>query len=835
MSVQTQTSSRPTADKSQHGLKESSVHDLRCPDPSAHQTKDTSLQDHAAAEAFHHQGSSDRHADEHRVDPLGPDGKLSSAGAATSLKYARAQDLPAYPVVGVEDQHSAGTAANLAHAHPKSPEWWKPERSSAAGTAANLASHIKTEPVWQPEASAAGSKAALLAHKEGPKANTWVPKASSAGNSAANIAMKKQSVHHAPDNSARDMAGRNSLIAATGAVSSSGRKRAQSHPLPPASNTDSSNALRAATLAHRPSTKATAPSPYVGSNRLSSPAMEAARIQHSRTNREMYTEHPPVALEVDEKNHQNALRASALSMAKVMYDTQQRNQEKSAGRSAAEAAQGRAGASTAHDKKRYSNEADIKEQARRYLFVQEAAQKLAAERLAKIDFDQSDNFRTYYGYENPTKSRLRRLSRRGRASSNPEPYDSDDEFQSRRIRNQMTQLNKNLADVDAKRNQDRKHLLAAAERKVKAQMHGMDEKIFNETGTMSPAMIEEWDARARAKAAANSEARMANHGKVHIGGGKYIDQSEIDAVAAARVQPTLDEISDKVEKQKAKEEEMRLDREEEKRQAQIEKERAAEIKAEEKRAKEEKKRALKSHNVEEKSAAKDKHKAEQAKISEEQHMQKEEERKSAEASRENIAQGPREVALATPAGIASPTTDEDNDDLYSTPPPVPERNRRASGADHAISSSPSATPPTSPTSTSKSGFKGLFNKLRRRSKHSAATAENEQPGFIARLGRRGSSPSSFRGSQPQSPTADMTAQPAGNRSYSDVSSMSSVQSLSEGRSRQVERTATTTTDEEARDGFDEALAPPPTFTTIEANSARIGSPTRESKFREVGI
>jgi hypothetical protein len=560
----------------------------------------------------------------------------------------------------------------------------------------------------------------------------------------------------------------------------------------------------------------------------------------------MYTEHPPVALEVDEKNHQNALRASAISMAKVMYDTQQRQQEKSAGRSAAEAAQGRAGATIAHDKKRFSNEADIKEQARRYLFVQEAAQKLAAERLAKIDFDQSDSFRTYYGYENPTKSRLRRLSRRGRAASNPEPYDSDDEFQSRRIRNQMTQLNKNLAEVDAKRNQDRRHLLAAAERKVKAQMHGMDEKIFNETGTMSPAMIEEWDARARAKAAANSEARMANHGKVHIGGGKYIDQSEIDAVAAARVQPTLDEISEKVEKQKAKEEEMRLDREEERRQAQIEKERAAEIKAEEKRAKEEKKKALKSHNVEERTAAKQEQKAEQSKRAEEEQMQNEEARKSVEESRENVSEAPRQADPSTPTDNV-PKTDDEHDELYSTPGPITQRSRRASAAEPGVSSSPSATPPTSPTSPSKSGFKGFLNKLRRRSRHSAASAETEQPGFIARLGRRGSSPSSMRGSQPQSPNANATAQPlgnAGNQSYSDVSSMSSVHSLSEGRSRQVERTTTGlsapsaksgNTDEEARDGFDEALAPPPTFTTTDAKNARIGSPTRESKFREVGI
>lgn len=116
-------------------------------------------------------------------------------------------------------------------------------------------------------------------------------------------------------------------------------------------------------------------------------------------------------------------------------------------------------------------------------------------------------------------------------------------------------------------------------------MLGIDKKVFDETGKMSPAMLDEWDARARARAAANSEARMENHGKVHIGNGKYMDQSEIDAIAQARMQPTLDEINEKTEKRLADEEERRLELAEQRRQEQTEKERAAEIKAEEKASK----------------------------------------------------------------------------------------------------------------------------------------------------------------------------------------------------------------------------------------------------------
>ena len=113
----------------------------------------------------------------------------------------------------------------------------------------------------------------------------------------------------------------------------------------------------------------------------------------------------------------------------------------------------------------------------------------------------------------------------------------------------------------------------------------MDKKVYDETGKYSPAMLEDWDAKARARASANSEARMENHGKVHIGHGKFMDQSEIDAIAQARMQPTLDEINEKTEKRFAEEEERRLELAEERRQQQSEKERAAEIKAGEKASK----------------------------------------------------------------------------------------------------------------------------------------------------------------------------------------------------------------------------------------------------------
>lgn len=509
------------------------------------------------------------------------------------MKYAKATDLPSFPVVGIDTKSSAGTAALLANKNKKSPEYPKPESSAAAGKAALLAHDYKMAPLWQPEASAAGSKAALLAAQKGSNLNLWQPEASAAGNSAANIAMRKQGLGPgAVDYGYTDQGRKNAFTAATGAHASSGRKRAQSNPaLPPAypdSKNSAKNALSAATLAHSPSMRAKAPA---DSNRLGNGAMEAARIQHAKSvSRDMYTSAPPVSVEVEEKKRQDALRASAIVMAKKMYDNQQHQVD---GASAA-----RTGATAAHGQRPATGEEDIKQQAMRYVGIQEAAQKLAQERLAKIGYDENAAYRSHYGYEKP-RSRFSIRGRRQRSHSASETAPADDsdsdedDFRSRRIRSQMEQFNKSLADVDAKkRDNDRKLLLAAAERKVQAQMQGMDKSIYDKTGKMSPAMIEQWDEKARQKAVANSEVRMENHGKVHIGNGKWMDQSEIDAIAQARIQPTLDEITEKTEKRRAEdekrraeEEERRLDEAERKRRERVEKERAAEIKAEEKHVK----------------------------------------------------------------------------------------------------------------------------------------------------------------------------------------------------------------------------------------------------------
>lgn len=482
------------------------------------------------------------------------------------MKHANPRDLPSFPVVGLANtDSSAGAAASLANANQKTFEYWKPGDIPAANKAAMLAKDYKAAPLWHPELSAAGSKAALLAQRDGGKVEIWRPEGTDAGHSAADQAMRMKSLSPQLDYGHTEDGGRRALMAAAGAMSSS-RKRSGSSPIVPSMYPDSqnsaANALKAATSVSRVSSKGQPAPPSTSS------PLNAGRIHNQAiTNlaREMYTSNPPVAPEVEEKNRKAALRSAAISMAKQMYDIQQKHIEEAAtlGRSDSHYA-----ATSVHNRRTSTVSTDEIQTPPQYANLQEAAQKLAAERLAKLH-DEHAAYRTYYGTQAAPQSH--KLSIRGRprrrASSDGQASIADEE-RSRQIRNEMSLFTDKLAQVDGKkRQQDRDSLLAAAQRNVRASMHGMDEKVFNETGKVSPVMMAEWEAKAKAKAKADSDTRMVNHGKVNIGGGKYLDQSEIDAIAAARVQPTLDEITETAEKHRARDEELR--------QQQLERERLA--------------------------------------------------------------------------------------------------------------------------------------------------------------------------------------------------------------------------------------------------------------------
>lgn len=441
--------------------------------------------------------------------------------------------------------------------------------------------------------SQAGSKAALLAARDGGHVDIWLPSESEYGQSAAGLAVGKKGLSPVVDKQVPADSHRRALMAATGAMSGS-RRRAESAPQKPVQK-DTPWALKAATQAERESV------PSALSVEITDPGLNASRIHNIAKNnvsRQMYTSNPPVAIEVEEKNHQDTLHASAVAMARRIYAVQQNAIEKEKIAQEASGSDSHHAARKSHGR-RLSNTSSISEDVPlypQYTNLQDAAMKLAQERLDKMQ-DEHKQYREYYGTEAPARNRLSmRGSLRRRASSDGQLDDVDEE-QSKKIRSQMSLFRSRVDEIDQKKQRkDRQDLMALAQKNVAARMSTLDEKVLSEKGTISESLMVEWERKARARAEQDSAVRMENYGKVGIGAGAYMDQAAIEAVARARLQPTFDDISEKAAEQRARdeeraaaqrarEEEAKLDQEEKKRTAEREKARDAEMKAELKKAK----------------------------------------------------------------------------------------------------------------------------------------------------------------------------------------------------------------------------------------------------------
>ncbi|KAH6672924.1 putative Eisosome protein 1 [Halenospora varia] len=819
--------------------------------PAKHTHSDR-LEDQAATAALYvtkyDSGTSSGTNNRNGYDILDSDHKLSSAGAAASLKYAQPRDLPSYPSAGLKkDDSAAGAAASLGWANQKPFEHWKPDPSSSASTAAMRAKDYKMAPLWQPEDSAHGAKAALLAHRTGGKVEIWRPEPTTWGNSAATQAMgKKNTLSPQLDYGYTDIGRKGSLLAATGAMSSS-RRRADSTPIPlpkvetyPDERNAAANALSAATFAHK-------------SKRKTNISAEGGSVPFTTMPKEMYTSHPPVAPEVEEQNRQDMLRASAVAMAKQMYNLQQKQFDQAATH----------GATAAHGR-RPSSAGSEDAKPMRFNNLQEAAQKLAQERLAKLHDEHAKNreYRDYYGHSTQPTSRLSIRGRTRRRASSDGNLDEDKE-QSNKIRAQMSLFSSNLSQVDAKkRRADREALIAAAQRNVTKSLHGMDEKVFADTGKVAPSLMSDWEVKAHAATQAKSDTRMENYGKVHIGGGKFINQSAVDLVASRNVQPVLDEINEKAELERIRQAELKADQENERR-------KAAEKKAREKESKD----IHKKLKLQDKGEEKLRKQEEKAARDEEKRAEKEK-RKSAK-----VEAIPVTAATTEPATTAAMTGTTSNDieatDEVASPAPVErepsntvtERREVASTpadirtpmednasqrmrelSDAADRDQATTTSPTSPNSPRDGGkvkhwLKTKFARRSSKAQKPSKDLEKASSGFIGGAALTGASASntslggnsasvrevalasSSSAARPQNSAA--TTEERGGKTERRASTISSMSSVSrEGRSADDDGNG----DEEfqeARDNFDEDLAPPPTFSVQKSSS-----PARSAKFTE---
>ena len=425
-------------------------------------------------------------------------------------------------------------------------------------------------PAWQPRPSPAGSKtAAVLAAENatrGDRQSSSALPASAWGNSAANQAFaagRNPPRDSAAPNTMATLDRQKSLRAARGAMAGSSRPRSTSTPMTyPDSANAAANALSAATVAHRP----TAAHAAAGASPI------------TKLDRQMYTSNPPVKPEVDERNREAVLHASAVAMAKKMYSTQQKAFDDAV--HGHEQGGSRPGsADSDHVRPMHFNN------------LQEAAYRLAQERLAKLHDEHQRNkgYQDYYGASTSPASPGRKFTKFGkqrrRSSSDSDvarPGTEDDRQRSRQIHKQMSLFSTRLSEVDeSQRARDRDALLAAAQRNVKAAMEGMDEKVSRDTGRVTSAKLSEWELRAHATAQARSDERKGGAppaGKVDLGGGQYMDRERVEEIAAKRVQPLLDEINEKAEAERKRIVSLREEQEKKRLDWEAEKARNAEVK-----------------------------------------------------------------------------------------------------------------------------------------------------------------------------------------------------------------------------------------------------------------
>lgn len=496
-------------------------------------------------------------------------------GRGGRLKYAEAKDLPSFPSIGIKSNGAAASAAaSLGWANRKTFEHWKPDPSASASAAAVLAKDYKMTALWEPTRSEAGFKAAALAAGSAQRhAQTKPEPAPGWGNSAATMAFNRTSAGgNAPPASSTfvsppGLTRHGSLQAAKGAMAGM-RARSSSTPRAPEGSypdklNATSNARNAATAAHRPTIRT-----------LSAPDVAGA-VPFTNMSRQMFTSNPPARVDLEEKKRADVLHASAVAMAKRMYVQQQKITDtfRQVRRSSSFTRHG--SGSTDH--------LDVEEPPMQFNNLQEAAYRLAQERLAKLHDEHQKNreFQEYYG-SSATRGRgkfgaiQKKLTRR-RAASDTRLF--EDLKESQRIRRQMSLFNNKLSEVDEKkRARDRAAVLTAARRNVKAQLQGMDQKVYAETGRVTPSVLSSWEQKAHALALLKVDAaRDKNAGKVNIGGGRFMDQQAVTDIAAKRIQPLLDEINEKAEVERERQTAMKLDEERRKEEAEKKKLREKEV------------------------------------------------------------------------------------------------------------------------------------------------------------------------------------------------------------------------------------------------------------------
>jgi hypothetical protein len=290
---------------------------------------------------------------------------------------------------------------------------------------------------------------------------------------------------------------------------------------------------------------------------------------------------PPV--EEEEITRKETLHAAAVSMAKQMYSLIPRVEENLF------AADSNRRMAQSDESRMIRPRPAVEEPAgmlQRPASLHEAAQKLAAERLAKIRDEERASQDRYDAAFHPKHHPLISPRRRQRSSSNGDAMDVRG-AQSRMTRSEILTFPSKSTQAGAeKRSKDREVLMAAARRNADITLRSIDQMIYSHKGKPTSAKIREWEDRASKLPQADREIQGARLSPANgEKGEKGMDKGRIHVLARSRVQPTLDALTDRADEKRAQGIESRLDEEKKSRQIELMKEREIDTKTEHKRLK----------------------------------------------------------------------------------------------------------------------------------------------------------------------------------------------------------------------------------------------------------
>ncbi|EWC46258.1 hypothetical protein DRE_04429 [Drechslerella stenobrocha 248] len=559
--------------------------------------------------------------------------------SASKAALLAAQTKPLEPPQPVDRLPAAGAAASLASAAVKPSEPWNPGPLPAATAAAVLADYQKTPDVWRPTTP---SRSGFKRTKE------------------------KGSVDLTPRS--LPLSASNALTAAGLACQATSPKKAfvpaSTSPATPAYDISKINALAAQNAQARLASALPRSSiSQAQADRNSVDILRAASISMSKnTSKSSFTrpEAPNTTTSMPPGSYYSHIPTSPHKVLPPESPANTRLNRRSSVAAASIAA--------SNDlQPNMSSEAVEGRPVKYYPHLEEAARKAAAERLARLQADH-DRARKASGlppsWQQPsTYTRAANPSPAQPASARSTPSmirkkgqaDAGDFARSVKIKADTAKLAHQIDSVDKeKQSRDYLALLSIAEKNVRSRMQELETRVAEHQGRVPKHIQAEWDAKARILSEESEKKRTADQeakkGKINMGGGLWYDQEDLERIARGNVQPILDEINEKAQKERARVAQLRMDREQADREKRLEAERLAETKAEVKKTK-----------VLEKTAAKNRREAEKAEerqrkveLKESQRQEKERVKADREAQR---------LAVASEQETATKRDGEEEDDL----------------------------------------------------------------------------------------------------------------------------------------------------------------------------